>query len=142
MLCFAERWLFYSFVSEIFLFRPSQKTCSLLQISTINLGLMRTTFISETALAANMGLFVLTFFAYRIVICPYLWWGIFITSWENRDNPISQACLPWHFKYVTFIFGMFFNCLNSFWFYKILRKLRRKLSGKEKVKERNSFKDE
>ena len=107
------------------------------QISTINLCLMRATFISETQLAANMGFFVLTFFAFRIVLCPYLWWGIFRTSWDNRDNPESQACLPWHFKYVTFAFGMFFNCLNSFWFYKILRKLRRKLSGEEKVKERN-----
>jgi TLC domain len=103
---------------------------------------MRAPFFTEVTLAANMGIFVLTFFAFRIVLCPYLWWGIFTTCWDNRANPISQACLPWHFKYVTFVFGMFFNCLNAFWSYKILRKLLRKLSGKEKVKERNSFKDE
>lgn len=103
---------------------------------------MRATFISEATLAANMGFFVLTFFAYRIVLCPYLWWGIFTTSWDNRDIPQSQSCLPWHFKYVTFVFGMFFNFLNTFWFYKILRKLRRKLTGEEKVKDRNSLKDE
>jgi hypothetical protein len=36
---------------------------------------------------------------------------------------------------------MFFNCLNTFWFIKIIQKLHRKLSGKEKIKEKNSLKD-
>jgi hypothetical protein len=102
---------------------------------------MRATFISEQLLTLNILLFVTTFFAFRIIICPYLWWGIFSTVWENKENSESQACLPWHFKYVTFVFGMFFNCLNSFWFYKIIRKFFRKLSGKEKIKEKNSLKD-
>jgi hypothetical protein len=96
--------------------------------------------ISETALAANMGLFTLTFFAFRIVICPYMWYSIFMTVYEHRDTPESQACLPWHFKYVVFAFGMFFNCLNAFWGYKIIRKVKRKLSGLERVKDRNDLK--
>ena len=95
---------------------------------------------SETVLAANMALFAVTFFVSRIFVSPYLWWGIFSACWENRDNPVSQACLPWHFKYVVFVFGMFFNCLNAFWGYKVIRKVMRKVSGKEKVKDKNELK--
>jgi hypothetical protein len=101
---------------------------------------MRSPFFSETVLAVNMAFFTFTFFAFRIFLCPYLWWGIFSKTWEHRDNPTSQACLAWHFKYVVFVFGMFFNCLNSFWAYKIIRKVCRKMSGEEKVKELNDIK--
>ena len=102
---------------------------------------MRATFMHDYLVPVNIAFFVLSFFTFRIILCPYLWWGIFSTTWEHRDNPTSQACLPWHFTYVTFVFGMFFNCLNAFWFYKIIKKFHRKLSGKEKVHEKNSLKD-
>ncbi|KAG7368893.1 TLC domain containing protein [Nitzschia inconspicua] len=113
----------------------------MMEISTINLCLMRATFFVDHMVTVNIFCFVASFFAFRIVLCPYLWWGIFATTWEHRDNPESKACLPWHFKYVTFAFGMFFNCLNAYWFYKILIKFYRKMSGKEKIKEKNSLKD-
>jgi hypothetical protein len=113
----------------------------MMEISTINLCLMRATFIYDYMVPINIFFFVTSFFAFRIILCPYLWWGIFSTTWEHRHNPTSQACLPWHFKYVTFTFGMFFNCLNTFWFIKIIKKFHRKLSGKEKIKEKNSLKD-
>lgn len=101
---------------------------------------MKAPILSETSLAINMAFFTFTFFLFRIFICPYLWWGIFSNTWQHRDDPTSQACLPWHFKYVVFVFGMFFNTLNAFWAYKIILKVRRKLNGQEKVKERNDLK--
>lgn len=112
----------------------------LMEISTVHLCCMRSPFFNEKVLAVNMAFFTLTFFVFRIFICPYLWWDIFSTTWEHRENPESQACLPWHFKYVVFVFGMFFNCLNSFWAYKIILKVLRKMSGKEKVNELNNLK--
>lgn len=96
---------------------------------------------SEAGLAINMLLFSLTFFIFRLVVCPILWWEILIITWEQRDDAVSQACIPWHFKYVVFFFGMFFNCLNAFWFVKIVKKIQRKLSGTEKVTEKNHLKD-
>lgn len=111
------------------------------KISTVHLHLMRVSFFSETALAVNMALFTLTFFAFRLIICPYLWWGILQKIWKYSDNSVSQACIPWHFKYVVLGFGTFFNCLNAYWAVKIVKKLMRKLNGKEKVKDRNDLKD-
>lgn len=113
----------------------------LMEISTPHLALMRMTLFSETSLAINMLLFTITFFLFRLLICPYLWWEILSIAWEHRNDPVSQACLPWHFKYVVFCFGMFFNCLNAYWAVKIVKKIQRKLSGKEKVKDKNHLKD-
>jgi hypothetical protein len=102
---------------------------------------MRAEFFSDTALAINMFFFTLTFFVARIFVCPYLWFGIFTTTYDNAENPESQACLPWHFKWVVFGFGTFFNCLNVFWGYKIILKVRRKMLGIEKVKQGNELKN-
>lgn len=76
-----------------------------------------------------------------MTLCPYLWWGIFTATWKNRENPVSKACLPWHFTYVVFVFGMFFNCLNTFWFIKIVQKINRKLGGTEDWKRKNHVKE-
>ena len=85
-----------------------------------------------------MGLFALSFFVFRWLLCPYLWWGILTTSFARRHDPSSRSCLPWHFSYVVFAFGMLFNFLNLFWGYKLIKKIRRKLSGQEKIKENNA----
>lgn len=76
------------------------------QISTINLVFMGAgAYMSENATILNIAIFTVNFTIFRMVICPQLWWGIFTATWENRNNPISQACLPWHFSYVVFVFG-------------------------------------
>lgn len=115
----------------------------LMEISTINLVFMggASAYMSNTMATANIALFVLAFLIFRIFVCPYLWWGIWTTTWEHRNNPISQSCLPWHFTYVVFVFGMFFNCLNAFWMTKIVKKLIRKFSGSENWKSKNHVKD-
>ena len=78
------------------------------QISTINLVFMGAgAYMSENATILNIAIFTVSFTIFRMVICPKLWWEIFIATWEHRNNPISQACLPWHFTYVVFVFGEF-----------------------------------
>ena len=76
------------------------------QISTVHLVFLGTKeLLSPTLAMFNILCFVITFTAFRMIICPYLWWEIFVTTWEHRYNPVSQACLPWHFSYVSFFFG-------------------------------------
>jgi len=111
----------------------------LMEISTVHLVFMKTSFLSETAVAVNMAMFVLTFFLFRLMISPYLWWGIVQTSWEEVGE--SNACLPWHFKYLFVLIGVTFNGLNGFWGIKIVLKVLRKVSGKERMKEGNSLKE-
>ena len=89
---------------------------------------------SDAAMAFNLAFFTSTFFIFRIFVCPYLWWGIFSTAWELKDDAVT-SCLPWHFPYVVFVFGMFFNILNSYWGIKIILKILRKIRGTEKVKD-------
>lgn len=114
----------------------------LMEISTINLVFMGAgAYMSENATILNIAIFTVNFTIFRMVICPQLWWGIFTATWENRNNPISQACLPWHFSYVVFVFGMFFNCLNMFWFVKIISKMIRKFTGTEEWKAKNHVKE-
>lgn len=113
----------------------------LMEISTINLVFMGAKFITSNGMAfVNIAIFTVLFIIFRIFVCPYLWWGIWTTTWDNRNNPVSQACLPWHFTYVVFVFGMFFNCLNTFWLTKIFKKMMRKITGSETWKTKNHVK--
>jgi len=102
---------------------------------------MRFTGWSEKGLVLNMGLFALTFFVFRLGLCPYLWRDLLRIAFERSEDPISQACIPWHFKYFLLVFGIIFNCLNAFWAVKIVKKMVRKLSGVEKVQANNDMKD-
>ena len=108
------------------------------QISTVHLVFMKATFLSERVVFVNMVLFVATFFLFRLMVCPYIWWGI---ARQALSHSPDNACLPWHLKYATVGFGMTFNLLNSYWGYKVLRKFLRKLAGKEAVKQDNALKD-
>ena len=104
---------------------------------------MKSTHLSEKAVALNMGLFVLSFFVFRLFICPYLWWAIVQTTFFNNDEETttSLSCLPWHFKYFWLLFGAIFNGLNGYWGFKIILKVLRKVKGQEKMKEGNSLKE-
>ena len=111
----------------------------LMEISTINLVFMGAK-MSASAALVNIIFFVLSFTIFRMIIVPKLWWDIFVQTWVNKNNPESQACLPWHFTYIVFVFGMFFNCLNTFWFRKIVKKVQRKISGSEAITAQNHVK--
>ena len=114
----------------------------LMEISTVHLVFMKSSYLSETAVAVNMGMFVLTFFFFRLMMCPYLWWGIVNTMYFDEEvDTTTLSCLPWHFKYFWLLFGLIFNGLNGYWGFKIILKVLRKINGKEKMKEGNSLKE-
>jgi hypothetical protein len=61
-----------------------------------------------------------------------------MTALRQMSNPLYTACYPPSFIWVCGCFGLVFHCLNIFWFYKILLKLKRKVAGKEKFTDKNS----
>jgi TLC domain len=92
---------------------------------------------------SNMLVFVVTFFLARLVYGPYaIYQHSYYLYTVGRTAEESKACLPRGFDHVITIVGMFFNILNAYWFYKILRKLQRKLKGTEGVKESNEYTDD
>ncbi|CAB9526790.1 expressed unknown protein [Seminavis robusta] len=110
-----------------------------LEFSTIFLNFVRCEFFTPAMAMANMLLFVVAFFAVRIVYGPYaIYQHSYYLYTAGRTNEAS-ACLPTGFDHVIFITGMFFNVLNAFWFYKILKKLQRKLNGTEGIKASNEL---
>ena len=110
----------------------------------MHLMLMKAENLSNGLMGVNLGLFVVTFFVFRLMICPYLWWvTVRATLFGDggAEEEVGMECLPWHFKYFWFVMGMIFNGLNSYWGFKIILKVMRKVSGKEKMKESNGLKD-
>lgn len=91
--------------------------------STIPLGILRAKFLTPTTQVICQGIFVLLFFICRLVVFPLM---------LIEALPYMKGkCFPHYLYYVCFIFGLFFNCLNVFWFVKIVKKIHRKMSGKE-----------
>lgn len=97
-----------------------------MELSTILLACMRGSFWTPTMSIIIQALFSLSFFLSRIVITPILYFEIAITMYAHQGD-----CYPRLLFYVTLLFGGFFNCLNAFWFMKIIKKIQRKFSGKE-----------
>mmetsp|Transcript_28750 Transcript_28750/g.66777 ORF Transcript_28750/g.66777 Transcript_28750/m.66777 type:complete len:197 (-) Transcript_28750:1701-2291(-) len=113
----------------------------IMEFSTIFLALVRIKGISGFWTASVLGAFTLSFFWCRILVFPYIWSELVQIMQQESSSQLYQSCFPGYFKYVVFGFGMFYNCLNLFWFYKILRKAARKLGGAEKVQELNDVMD-
>jgi hypothetical protein len=111
----------------------------IVEASTVFLVLVRAEFWSDAAAALNQALFVLTFFASRCVLLPWLHVRLVVLMYRHYDE--WTACYPWHFFYVSIVSGMFFHVLNYFWLYKILRKVRRKMQGKEGLRANNDVAD-
>jgi len=109
----------------------------IMEVSTIPLGLIRAEFLSPTWLWIVMLSFSVSFFVVRIVLGPYYWYLNVLAQYQ--DNYTIRDCNPPGFPIVVFITGMFFNILNSYWFYKIVRKILRKLKGEEGKLEKNDL---
>lgn len=91
--------------------------------STVPLGILRANFLTPTMQLISQGAFVLLFFICRLVIFPIMYF---------EALPLMRGnCFHSSLYYVCLLFGMFFNCLNIFWFVKMLRKIHRKMTGKE-----------
>lgn len=91
--------------------------------STIVLSFMRADFLSDKMRVACQFLFFLLFFITRIVIFPMV---IFQTIPLTKDGCFAPIIF-----YTCVLFGVFFNCLNVFWFIKMVKKVHRKFTGKE-----------
>ena len=84
--------------------------------------------------------FALSFFLFRIVLVPYIWVGQ-VRQLLLEESLETNFCMPWYYNPFILVLGGIFHCLNAFWFYKIVRKIMRKLSGSEKVHEKNDLKE-
>ena len=74
----------------------------------------------------------------------YLYSAVFnCVFWIVVPVPIPVVAFVALTGYVLFSLapGMFFNCLNLFWWHKIMRKLYYKLTGREDLKVLNTAKD-
>ena len=114
----------------------------LMETSTIFLNMTKADFFSPAVSVANLACFTISFFLTRIVIVPIVWGNLMVTLWTNRGEVVFQECYPSYFKYACFLFGMFYNILNAYWFSKIVRKVQRKMKGVEKHDEQNDLVDE
>lgn len=109
-----------------------------LQVSTVSLTLVRADFVSPTVSLLIQAAFSISFFVFRICLVPYLWFQIAYTMTKHRQDYIP--CFPVEiFLPAVWLFGLFFHGLNAYWFYKIVRKIQRKLAGIEKVQENNDL---
>mmetsp|Transcript_5218 Transcript_5218/g.9946 ORF Transcript_5218/g.9946 Transcript_5218/m.9946 type:complete len:106 (-) Transcript_5218:63-380(-) len=93
--------------------------------STVPLGILKANFLTPTMQMFSQGAFVVLFFICRLVIFPIMYF---------EALPIMRAgCFPPSLYYICLLFGIFFNCLNVFWFTKMLKKIHRKMTGKESL---------
>ena len=113
----------------------------MMEVSSIFLCTVRADFFNDTMSAIWQALFALTFFIFRIVVTPLIWVRLVKTLYEHSGEEVYQSCINPYVLPTSLLVGIFFHCLNAFWFYKICRKIKRKLSGKEKVRSRNDLKE-
>lgn len=99
-----------------------------MELSTIVLAILRADFFTPTMQFITQASFALLFFVSRILVGPYLYYGIATTMFDH-----VATCFPRSVFYVTLSFGAFFHALNAFWFVKLVKKIRRKLSGAESM---------
>ena len=113
----------------------------LMEVSTPFLTVVRGEFWTPMAAGLIQVSFALSFFACRIVLVPYLWFQLVTTMYQEHTKPTYQACISPLVLPVSVIVGLFFHALNSYWFIKIVKKARRKLSGVEGIHARNDLKE-
>lgn len=99
-----------------------------LEGSTIILALLRADFLSPKMQIGCQAAFVLLYFLCRIIMFPY----ILIQALAVGYHSIGD-CFPKSLFNFCLLFGALFNCLNIFWFVKVVRKVKRKLSGIEPI---------
>ena len=104
----------------------------IMECSTIFLNFVRATFLDEKGSLIVQLLFATTFTLVRIIIVPPLHYNVTKALFSADGNDCDSP----YFKWVVLLFGFLFNSLNAFWFYKLMLKVRRKLSGKEKIKDK------
>lgn len=110
--------------------------------STVFLTMVKADFVPDRLAMLNQACFVFSFFVCRIVVVPSFWANLMLIMWQNKSEPSFQDCFPSYFIHACFLFGMFYNLLNGYWFTKIVKKARRRILGIEKHNEQNDLADE
>jgi hypothetical protein len=101
----------------------------IMEVSTIVLAILRANFFTETMQFVTQATFALLFFISRVIVSPLVHYDI-VSSMIRMEKEM-EACLPSVIFYGTVGFGLFFHCLNFFWFVKLLQKIKRKLTKEE-----------
>jgi hypothetical protein len=83
-----------------------------MEMSTIILSVLRADFFTPQMQIMSQACFALSFFLFRIVLSPYIYYQIISTMYNTRRR--SDWCFPDYLFWVSLIFGGFFNCLNFF----------------------------
>lgn len=99
-----------------------------MEVSTSILAFLRAKFLTPFQRILLQVMFAVTFFLTRILLTPYVMYEGLAVMYYFQGDCIHPA-LFW----VTLLFSTFFIILNLFWFYKLLKKIERKLSGKESM---------
>jgi len=94
---------------------------------------VRANFLTQAQSLLNLISFVATFFLCRVVFGPWSWYQIVKVLYNEGLSTEALACAPPGHRHFIFISGLFFHILNGYWFFKILQKVQRKLSGKSSV---------
>jgi hypothetical protein len=111
----------------------------LMEVSTLFLTLVKADFMSVTMMIYNQAAFVLSFFMFRVVLCPYIWFLQVYGMWTLSSTEEYKSCRPRHMLGFTLVSGLFFHVLNAYWFIKIVKKVLRKMRGEEKVDAKNDL---
>mmetsp|Transcript_7851 Transcript_7851/g.14950 ORF Transcript_7851/g.14950 Transcript_7851/m.14950 type:complete len:312 (+) Transcript_7851:236-1171(+) len=111
----------------------------IMEVSSVVLNLVRAEFLSDTGMMVVQMLFALFFFIFRILISPFIWFRIVEAMYTHSGTDLYKSCINPYVFPTSIMVGLFFHMLNTYWFYKIVRKIRRKLSGKEKVRSNNEL---
>lgn len=101
-----------------------------MEISTVVLAAIKASFFTPSIIIVSQALFVITFFISRVVWTPYLMFNILRVM---TVHGIGDCFKKNELFYVTLAFSVFFTGLNYYWFYLMVLKVRRKLTGKEKM---------
>lgn len=112
----------------------------IMEVSTIFLTTVRADFFTPTITMITQALFVLNFFMFRIILTPIMWLELVWTMHNTQRRGTEESCLDSSF-WPVLVGGLLFHMLNGFWFFKIVKKVRRKMSGKEGIQSNNELKD-
>lgn len=111
----------------------------LMEVSSVFLNLVRADFFTMSMNVINQMFFALSFFAFRVLLVPYIWTTAMQTAWNESSSEKFQSCFPSNFFKVCIPIGIFFHSLNAYWFVKVVKKARKKFLGIEKIHHNNDL---
>lgn len=106
-----------------------------MELSTILLTLCKVEIFGPLTQGIIQLSFALMFFLCRVLAAPYIWFQIISTYYKESLINNGEFCFASYMICMNFITGLFFHCLNSYWFYKIVRKIQKNLFGNMEIQD-------